>query len=56
MSAPKKSLNLAVKPLAAAVSVASALMLASQAQAVNVAQDGLGEVLLFPLLHGKQQL
>lgn len=48
MSAPKKSLNLAVKPLAAAVSVASALMLASQAQAVNVAQDGLGEVLLFP--------
>lgn len=48
MSAPKKPLNLAVKPLAAAVTVASALMLASQAQAVNVAQDGLGEVLLFP--------
>ncbi|MBK6960448.1 MAG: hypothetical protein IPH23_04195 [Gammaproteobacteria bacterium] len=48
MSAPKKPLNLAVKPLAAAVTVASAMMLASQAQAVNVSQNGLGEVLLFP--------
>lgn len=48
MSATTKPLNLAVKPLAAAVSVASALLLPLQAQAVNVSQDGLGEVLLFP--------
>ncbi|GMU46644.1 MAG: hypothetical protein AMXMBFR26_14260 [Porticoccaceae bacterium] len=48
MTVTKKPFNFAVKPLAAAVATAGAVLLTSQAQAVNVSQNGLGEVLLFP--------
>lgn len=48
MTVTKKTFNLAARPLAAAVAAAGAVLLTPQAQAVNVAQDGLGEVLLFP--------
>lgn len=48
MSAMNKPFNFAAKPLAVAVALAGALMVPPQAQAVNVSQNGLGEVLLFP--------
>lgn len=48
MTVTKKPFNLAARPLASAVAAAGALLLASQAGAVNVSQNGLGEVLLFP--------
>lgn len=48
MTVTKKPFNLAARPLAAAAAVAGALLLPPQAQAVNVSQNGLGEVLLFP--------
>lgn len=48
MTVTKKTFNLAARPLAAAVAAAGAVLLTPQALAVNVAQDGLGEVLLFP--------
>ncbi|MGE3972448.1 MAG: hypothetical protein AB7E78_13965 [Porticoccaceae bacterium] len=48
MTVTKKSFNFAAKPLAVAVALAGALTVPPQAQAVNVSQNGLGEVLLFP--------
>jgi len=48
MTVTKKTFNLAARPLAAAVAAAGAVLLTPQAQAVNVSQNGLGEVLLFP--------
>ncbi|MGE3297440.1 MAG: hypothetical protein AB7I68_08790 [Porticoccaceae bacterium] len=48
MTATKKPFNFAAKPLAVAVALAGALTVPPQAQAVNVSQNGLGEVLLFP--------
>ncbi|MAS41449.1 MAG: hypothetical protein CMK33_07035 [Porticoccaceae bacterium] len=48
MTVTRKPFNLAARPLVAAAAVAGALLLPPQAQAVNVSQNGLGEVLLFP--------
>lgn len=48
MTVTQKPSNFAAKPLAVAVALAGALSLPHQAQAVNVSQNGLGEVLLFP--------
>ena len=48
MSAMNKSFSFAAKPLAVAVALAGAVLVPPQAQAVNVSQNGLGEVLLFP--------
>lgn len=48
MTVTKKTFNLAARPLAVAVAAAGAVLLMPQAQAVNVSQNGLGEVLLFP--------
>ncbi|MGD9984400.1 MAG: hypothetical protein AB7S51_09610 [Porticoccaceae bacterium] len=48
MSAMNKSFSFAAKPLAVAVALAGAALVPPQAQAVNVSQNGLGEVLLFP--------